>query len=161
MITCYLENRDKVGLRHVTVGVIVVKDGKVLLEKRGTYKGKPILESGKWAIVGGYMDRDEGLVDAAKREVFEETGWKIENVKLFRMVDNPDRPNDDNRQNVNMVFMANPVSQDPLNSEEVTELKWFDLDNLPPKEEIAFDFYDSLELYKKYLKEKFLLPVLG
>lgn len=161
MITCYFENGDKVGLRHLVVGVIVMKDGKVLLERRGTYKGKPILESGKWAIVGGYMDRDERLSDAAKRETFEETGWTIDNVELFRIVDNPNRPNDGGKQNVSMVFIAKAISQSSSNSEEVTDLKWFDLNELPPKGEIAFDFYDSLELYKKYLKEKFPIPVLG
>jgi 8-oxo-dGTP diphosphatase len=91
----------------------------------------------------------------------EESGWQIDNVKLFRMVDNPQRPNDDGRQNINMVFIADGVSQVPSDSEEVIELKWFDLDKLPPKNRIAFDFYDVLTLYKKYLKEKFPLPVLG
>lgn len=161
MITCYLENGDKVGLRHITVSTIIIKDKKILLEKRGTFNDKPILESGKWAFVGGYMDRNETLVETAKREALEETGWKIDNLKLFRIVDNPDRPNDNKRQNLSLIFIAEAVSQKSVKSEEVTELAWFGLSELPPKEQIAFDFYDDLLLYKKYLKEKFTIPILG
>lgn len=161
MINCYFENGDKAGLRHVVVAVIIVRDKKILLGERGNFNGKPILESGKWALTGGFMDRDETLIKAARREVLEETGWKINQLNLFRIVDNPNRPNDNGRQNVSFVFIADAVSQVPTKTEEVTKLAWFDLDNLPPKENIAFDFYDSLILYKKYLKRKFPLPVLG
>lgn len=160
MITCYFENGNKVGLRHVTVSTIVIKDNKVLLEKRGTYNGKPILEMGKWGLVGGYFDRDETLVEAVKREAMEETGWKIDNVELFRINDSPNRTAED-RQNMDMIFIARAVKQMPSDSEEVTELKWFSFNELPPKEQIAFDFNDSLELYKKYLRKQFPLPVLG
>lgn len=161
MLTCYFENGDKVGLRHVVVSAIIIKDGKVLLSKRGTYKGKPILESGKWALLGGYVDRDETMVEAVQREAMEEAGWILKNIQLFRIIDNPNRPNDNGRQNVSIVFIADGVSCIPTTNEEVTEMAWFELDNLPPKEQIAFDFYDTLQLYKKYLKEKFPLPVFG
>ena len=161
MITCHFENKSKAGLRHVVVGVLIVKNKKVLLTKRGTFKGKPILESGKWALPGGFMDRNETLVETAKREVWEETGWKIDKLKLFRIVDNPNRPNDSDRQNVSFEYIANAVSQVSVKSEEVMESAWFDLDNLPSKKEVAFDFYDTLVLFKKYLKKNFPLPVLG
>ena len=161
MIICSLENGDKVGLRHVVVGVIIIKDGKVLLSKRGTYNGKPILESGKWSLIGGFADRDENLAGTAKREVMEETGWTINNIRLFNIVDNPKRPKDNGRQNVSIIFIANAVHQTPVVTEEVTDLDWFDLDHLPPEKEMAFDHNDSLVLYKKYLKKKFPLPVLG
>lgn len=160
MITCQFENKSKVGLRHVVVGVIIVKNKKVLLTKRGTFRGKPILEFGKWSLPSGFMDRDEKLVGTAKREVWEETGWKIDKLKLFRIVDDPKRPHDGNRQNVSFEYIANPVSQVPTKNEEVMESAWFDLNNLPSKKEIAFDYYDTLVLLKKYLKKKFPLPVL-
>jgi 8-oxo-dGTP diphosphatase len=159
MITCYFENGNKVGLRHIVVSAIIVKDSKVLLCKRGTYNGKPILEHGKWGLIGGYFDRDEILVEAVKRETLEETGYRLDDIKLFRINDSPNRTKED-RQNMDMIFTARAVSQVPVQTEEVTELKWFDLDNLPSKEQIAFDFFDSLELYKKFLKKKFPLPVL-
>ncbi|MFA6081239.1 MAG: NUDIX domain-containing protein [Patescibacteria group bacterium] len=160
MITCYFENKNKAFLRHVTVNAIVIKDGQILLGKRGTLNGKPISESGKWGLLGGFFGHKENLILAVKREVMEEGGWEINNLKLFRINDNPNRPHED-RQNVDFIFIANAVKQTGISDEEVSRLQWFDLDKLPAKEEIAFDHGDSLELYKKYLKEKFFLPILG
>ncbi|TRZ50856.1 NUDIX hydrolase [bacterium] len=160
MINCFFENNDKTFLRHVTVNAIVIKNGQVLLGKRGTYNGKPILESGKWGLLGGFFNRDENLSQAIKREVLEESGWEIGGLQLLRINDNPNRPKED-RQNVDIIFVANAVKQTKTSDEEVSKLQWFDLDKLPPKEEIAFDHGNALELYKKYLKEKFTLPVLG
>ena len=160
MINCFFENNNKASLRHVTVNAIVVKNNQVLLGKRGTLNGKPILESGKWGLLGGFFGRDENLIQAVKREVMEESGWEINNLKLFRINDNPKRPLED-RQNVDVIFIVGAIKQIGVSDEEVSRLQWFDLDKLPTKEEIAFDHGDNLGLYKKYLKEKFTLPVLG
>ncbi len=160
MITCIFENGPKTSLRHVTVNSIIVKDGQVLLGKRGTYKGKKIPEAGKWGLIGGFFDRDENLMQAAKREAMEESGWEIGDLQLFRINDNPDRPHED-RQNVDIIFIASAVRKVKNTDEEVKELKWFNLDNLPLKNLIAFDHTDDLDLYKKYLKQHFLLPLLG
>lgn len=51
MINCFFENNNKTSLRHVTVNAIVIKNDQVLLGKRGTLNGKPILESGKWGLL--------------------------------------------------------------------------------------------------------------
>ncbi len=40
-------------------------------------------------------------------------------------------------------------------------LEWYSLDNLPSKEEMAFDHGDDLEIYSNFLKEKLTLPVIG
>lgn len=160
MINCTFENGNKTSLRHVTVNAIVVKNNQILLGKRGTFNGKPILESGKWGLLGGFFDRDENLVQAVKREVMEESGWEIDNLKLLRINDNPNRPKED-RQNVDFIFIAKAIKQLKTSDQEVKELKWFSFDNLPPKDSMAFDHGDALEIYLKYLKENFHLPVLG
>jgi ADP-ribose pyrophosphatase YjhB (NUDIX family) len=156
MITCSFENGNKTSLRHVTVNAIVVKNNQILFGKRGTFNGKPILESGKWGLLGGFFGRDENLIEAVKREVMEESGWEIDNLKLFRINDNPNRPKED-RQNVDIIFIANAVRQIKTSDEEVSKLQWFDLDMLPSKDEIAFDHGDAIELYIS--KEKFPLPI--
>ena len=56
-------------------------------------------QKGKWGLVGGFIDRNETIKQAAAREVFEETGWRIENLKLLRLKDWPDRLHED-RQNI-------------------------------------------------------------
>ncbi len=162
MINCKFENGSQTSLRHITVNTIIVREGKVLLGKRGTYNGKPILESGKWALIGGFLDRDETILDAIRREAKEESGWEIDNLQLLRINDLPDRPKED-RQNVDIIFFADAVKQMPNENEEVKELKWFDLDNLPPSEQIAFDHEEDINLYIKCLKNKesLNLPFLG
>ncbi|MBI4973568.1 NUDIX domain-containing protein [Candidatus Roizmanbacteria bacterium] len=160
MITCFFEDGGKSPLRHVTISVIVIKDGKVLLGKRGTFQGKPILEFGRWALLGGFFNRGEDLIKAAKREVMEESGWGIKNLKLFRVNDSPNRPRED-RQNMDMVFTAEALQQTGKSDEEVTELAWFDFAKLPSPDMMAFDHGEDLELYRKYLKENFALPLLG
>ena len=160
MITCIFENNNKASLRHVTVNAIVVKGSQILLGKRGSFNRKPILESGKWGLLGGFFDRDETLAQAVKREVLEESGWEIDSLQLLRINDNPSRPKED-RQNVDIIFIAKAVKQTKTTDEEVIKLQWFDLDKLPTTEEMAFDHGEDLEMYIKYLKEKFALPVLG
>lgn len=162
MITCYFENNNKAkkGLRHITVNAIVIHENKVLLGKRGTVGGKVMLESGKWGLVGGFFDRDENLAQAVKREVLEESGCEIDNLTLFRINDNPNRPKED-RQNVDIIFSANLVRQIPKKDEEISHLEWFPLDNLPPMEEMAFDHGEDILLYKEYLKKKHPIPLLG
>lgn len=160
MINCVFENGNKASLRHVTVNAIVIKNNQVLLGKRGTLNGKPISESGKWGLLGGFFGRDENLVQAVKREVMEESGWKIGNLQLLRINDNPNRPKED-RQNVDIIFIAVAIKQVKVSDEEVTELKWFDFDKLPPKESIAFDHGEDLDLYLKYRNNKLILPILS
>jgi ADP-ribose pyrophosphatase YjhB (NUDIX family) len=162
MITCTFENGSVAthGLRHISANAIILKDGKVLLGKRGFYHGKPLLEFGKWGPIGGYVDRDETLVEAVKREVMEESGYELDDIKLFRINDYPYRPKED-KQNIDMIFIATATTQKSVKCEETLELKWFDLDHLPPKDQIAFDYAEALELYIKYLDHPEPLPLLG
>ncbi|OGK45501.1 hypothetical protein A3B40_00600 [Candidatus Roizmanbacteria bacterium RIFCSPLOWO2_01_FULL_37_16] len=81
-------------------------------------------------------------------------------LALLRINDNPDRPKED-RQNVDIIFFAKAVKQIKSADEEVKKLQWFDLDKIPPRDQIAFDHGDDLELFMKYIKEKFPIPVLG
>ena len=162
MITCFFENNNKAkkGLRHITVNAIVMDGDKILLGKRGTVGGKAMLESGKWGLVGGFFDRDENLIQAVKREVFEESGCEIEDVTLFRINDNPNRPKED-RQNVDIIFYAKLVKQIPKKDEEVTHLVWFPLDRLPSMDEMAFDHGEDILLYREYRKKNHPLPLVG
>lgn len=162
MITCTFENGNVAtpGLRHVTVNAIVLKDGQVLMGLRASVPGITMLEVGKWALLGGFFGFGENLESAVKREVMEESGWVIDDLKLFRINDNPDRPSED-RQNVDMVFIAQAIEQTGASDSEVKELKWFPLDALPTPDLIAFDHGQDLELYKQHLLKPKQLPILG
>jgi 8-oxo-dGTP diphosphatase len=154
MITCVFEDGDKGLLRHVTLGAIVIKDNKVLLEKRASHLNNP----NKYALPGGFLNRDETITEATKREVLEETGYEIDDLKLFVINSMPDRKGED-RQNVDFIFLAKAGEKVAKPDKEVQGVDWFDLENLPNEEEFAFDHFDNLLLYKKYQKENFSLPI--
>lgn len=156
MIECEFENGGKAKLRHAVAEAIVVKDGKVLLAKRSPKLSEP----NKWAIPGGFMDRDETIEQAVRREVLEETGWTIKEPTLFRVIDNPKRPNED-RQNISFLFFAGAGKQSGEADDESSEVRWFELNNLPSEDQMAFDHAEDIEMYKKWLKNQFTLPVVG
>lgn len=149
MIICKFENGNEASLRHVTVDALVMKDGKILLAKR---TGK-LLEGGKWGLLGGFVNRDETLKEAVAREVMEESGFKIEDITLLTVRDNPDRPKED-RQNISFVYFCKAFEKIGEFDWEVDDLKWFDLNNIPSEEEIAFDHYQDIQLYKAFLLKK-------
>jgi len=71
-------NRPAVG-----VGVFVWKDGKFLMGQRGGSHGAKT-----WSVPGGWLEFAESFEDCAKREVLEETGMKIKNIRLLAITNN-------------------------------------------------------------------------
>lgn len=155
MISCIFENGNKALLRHVTVNAIVINDEKeVLLVKRAPH----LTNGNKYGLPGGFLGRDENTEQATLRELEEETGYTGKIKSLFQIVDNPDRPRED-RQNVDFRYIVELTGGKKKDNEEVSSIEWISLDNLPSKENRAFDHIESIELYKKYLKKPFSLPI--
>jgi ADP-ribose pyrophosphatase YjhB (NUDIX family) len=67
---------------HVGVGILLVRDKRLLLIKR---KYNP--DAGYWSIPGGHLDLGEEVEKAAEREAFEETGFKVKVTKLAGIID--------------------------------------------------------------------------
>jgi len=155
MITCAFENGNKASLRHVVTHAIVEKDGCLLLEKRDG----PILETGKWCLPAGYMERDETAAQSILRELKEETGWEGEVVSLFRINTNPHRPKED-RQNISLEFIVKPIKKTGEKDWESSKVEWIPMDKLLPFSEFAFDHGDTIKLYLEYRKNPFQLPIL-
>jgi ADP-ribose pyrophosphatase YjhB (NUDIX family) len=154
MISCSFEDGKKALLRHTVVDILVIKDDKILLVKRAPH----LLCGGKYGLIGGYVDRDENVSQAAQREILEETGYTSKIKEFFKIKDNPDRAQED-RQNIAFVFIAEAIEQVGEPDNESTEVKWFNLDNLPHPDEFAFDHYEDIQQYKAHLSEPFHLPI--
>ena len=144
MITCTFEDGGKGKLRHVVVDAIVLKNNSLLMVKRS----KNLVQGEKWGIVGGFAERDETLKKAVSREVFEETGYKLKTINFFTVIDIPNRKNED-RQNIAFIYICEAGEKEGKSDLESTEQKWFDLNNLPKEEQIAFDHYQIIKLYLK------------
>ncbi len=154
MIICSFENKFQVHLRHVVVHAIVEKDNGILLVKRAG----DILETGKWGLPAGFLDRDETTAQGILRELKEETGWEGEVISLFRINSNPNRPKED-RQNVALDFLVKPIKKTGEPDHESSKVEWIPIDKLLPLEELAFDHGESIDLYLKYRKEHFSIPI--
>ena len=66
-----MKNRPLIG-----VAVIVIKNGRVLLGRRKNAHG-----DGTWAFPGGHLEFNESIEECARREIFEETGITISNLR--------------------------------------------------------------------------------
>lgn len=61
---------------YIGIGVIILREDKILLGKRRNAHG-----AGSWCCPGGHLEYGESFEACARREVREETGLKIENVR--------------------------------------------------------------------------------
>jgi len=158
MITCTFDDGGKGSLRHVCVDGLIVKDDLIALVKRSM---KVTTEPGKLAIPGGYLDRDESILEGVKREVMEETGIIVHNGILFHIRDCPNNINDFHRQNVAFTYLfedAETVKGKELDwdSESVQWFPFTQINNI--KDVIAFDHWHIIKAYLEYREHKTQLP---
>jgi 8-oxo-dGTP diphosphatase len=147
MITCEFENSKKANLRHACASVVLLNPEKdsILLARRA----QGLLGAGKWCIPGGYMEMNQRVLGTAKAEVLEETGRDITFLGIVGVTDLPER-GDNGRQNVVFVFAAVAGEKCADTDGESTEQAWFKFNNLPPKEEWAFDHYTLVQHYSAH-----------
>ncbi len=109
---------------------------EILLIKR---KNEPY--KNRWAMPGGFVDENEDLLVAAKRELIEETGILTENIIQLVTVGTPGR--DPRGHTISVVYGAVIDEKiDPNAGDDADDASWFDIDNLP---ELAFDHLEILE----------------
>lgn len=113
-------NRPQVG-----VGVMIFKEGKMLLSKRKGSHG-----SGEYAFPGGHLEYMESFEMCARRETKEECGIEIQNIR-FQFLANvityvP-------KHYVHIGLVADWEQGDPvvLEPEKAEKWDWFALENLP------------------------------
>lgn len=102
----------------------------VLLIKRGKDPFKD-----KWALPGGFIDMDETLEEACKRELFEETGLKVEAMTQFKAFDAINR--DPRHRTISVIFTVQLNEKAQVEgSDDAALADWFPVVELP---ELAFD----------------------
>lgn len=73
----------------VGVGGVIVRDGQVVIVRRGHEPRK-----GEWSLPGGVVELGEPLADAVRREMREETGLEVEVGPLVELFDRVHRDAD-------------------------------------------------------------------
>jgi len=129
-------------------GIVYVKDIEpfsVLLIKRGR---EPFL--GQWALPGGFVEMDELLEESCLRELKEETGLQLSNLRQFKVFDAIDR--DPRGRTISVIFYTGLESrQEVRGGDDAAMAGWFPFNELPP---MAFDHYKIMQnFYQNHFPE--------
>lgn len=123
--------------------IFLIEDDKVLLAKRAHEPFK-----GSWDVIGGFLDLGELPEDGVKREVMEETGLEIEILDLLGFY--MDRYGDDGDHVLVNRFIGKITGGDMKANDDVAELKWFPINNLPEDHGFANTLQGFKDLQKWY-----------
>jgi 8-oxo-dGTP diphosphatase len=118
---------------------------RVLLIKR---KRPPF--QGRWAIPGGFIEIDEDLESAARREFQEETGLSAGRVKQLHAFGDPKR--DPRGRTISVVFVTRLAigAARPRAADDASEVAWHSLRDLP---KLAFDHDRILAFVRRWLRK--------
>jgi 8-oxo-dGTP diphosphatase len=133
----------------VTVDIIVVtkeRKPRVLLIRR---KHEPF--AGMWAIPGGFVDMEEGLKDAAKRELKEETSLELDDLEQLQTFGDPDRDPRGRVIAVAYLIRVDFKKVQPRAGDDAAAAAWHSLAAPPP---LAFDHALILEAARRRLREQ-------
>lgn len=101
--------------------------------------------AGAWALPGGFVDENEDLADAAKRELAEETSLsdiKLSQVGAFGAPGRDPRGHTVTVAYVGILEDADSRRQEPRAGDDAAEASWFPVNNLPT---LAFDHKEIIE----------------
>lgn len=111
---------------RVAVFVVLIRDGKILLQRRFNTGW----EDGNYSFISGHVEENEKLRDAGSREALEEAGVKIkpDDLEVVHIMHN----NTDS-QYINFFLVPKHWEGEPNNCEpqRCDDLSWFPLSDIP------------------------------
>ena len=128
--------------KKIVAGGLIEKNGKYLLVKENQKICK-----GKWNIPAGGVDNNENVIEAAKREIFEETGCRVKIKGILEIVNK-------NLESVDLllfIFDAELVEENiQSDGEEISDVSWFSYEEiLGMKKDLRADGYFITAIDKK------------
>lgn len=124
-----MNQKPRVG---IGVGVMIIKDGKILLGLRNSDPEKADSElhgEGTWTMPGGKIEFGEEPLETAVREVREETGMLINSCRFISLSSEkvPDA------HFITLGFVCEDFDGEPrvMEPDEIVEWRWFPLDEIP------------------------------
>jgi 8-oxo-dGTP diphosphatase len=124
------------GKKH-TDGILEdLEETYILLIQRGSEPFKNL-----WALPGGFIEFDETLENACKRELEEETGLVVDKMSQFKTYDAIDR--DPRHRTISTIYFAElDKKQQVKGGDDAARAEWFPISDLP---ELAFDHAQILK----------------
>ena len=128
-------------------GAIIERKGKILLVKEAQKSVK-----GKWSQPAGWVDLGENLIEAAKREVEEETGFEFTPTNLLGIYSLVKKELDDIHHPIKIILLGRiSLKQKKPLADDISEIRWFS-----PKEIENMDSKTLRDLdVKKMVKDYF------
>ena len=126
---------------------------KVLLIERGLEPFK-----GSWALPGGFVEMDESLDEAARRELEEETSLKNIFLEQLYTFSAPDRDPRDRVVSAAYYALVRLLDHRLQAATDAKDARWFDVRKLPT---LAFDHAKILEMAKERLQGKVRYQPIG
>jgi 8-oxo-dGTP diphosphatase len=117
-----------------TASALCVDNRRVLLARRAAAPFQ-----GFWDVPGGFLEEGEDPLEGVCRELKEETGLEIEPERFLGIW--VDRYGGDStaKATLNLYWTARVVGGEAAPADDVSELRWFDRDELPAADELAFE----------------------
>lgn len=113
-------------IARIGIGVFIFKNGKFLMGKRMGSHGE-----GSWSIPGGHLEFGESFADTAKREVLEETGLIIKNIRFGAVTNDIFLEDDKHYVTIWMLSDYESGTATILELDKYVDQDWFDFNTLP------------------------------
>jgi 8-oxo-dGTP pyrophosphatase MutT (NUDIX family) len=114
--------------RTAACAVVFDAPGRLLLHRR--------TDNSRWALPGGAIEIGETADQAVVREVKEETGYRVEVIRLIGTYSDPlhttiTYPDGNVNAYVAIAFECRVLGGSPALSDETSAIDWFDVNELP------------------------------
>lgn len=129
---------------HPAIIVAITDNDKILLTR---YASRPYK---KWSLVAGYTEFGETLENTIKREIMEEVGLKVKNIRYFKS--QPWALS----QSLLMGFFAELDGDNKikLDKTELSEAVWFKREEIPVCDEVMSLTNTMIETFRKNMQEQ-------
>ena len=138
------------------VGGLLERNGKILLVREGQRKGP---DNGKWSHPAGWIDVGENPIEAAKREVLEESGFSFTPKYLLGIYSlvrrDVEKEFDATPHGIKIIFIGDiSETQSGTLEDGVTETRWFSPEEIYAMNNATLRDVDIKQMVRDYFSGK-------